>query len=74
MDNLKTLLSQERVKYLLEKLPQFRKLGWMTDEAFSRYERFLKGNRLDAIFGQIDQDLKSEQITTEVFAIVQAMK
>ena len=74
VDELKNLSSAEKTKYLLEKLPQFRKLGWMTDDAFSRYERFLQGNRLDAILGQIDQDLKAEQITTEVFAIIQAMK
>jgi hypothetical protein len=73
-DNLKALSSEEKVKYLLEKLPQFRKLGWMTDEASNRYERHLKGNDLNAIFGQIDQDLKADKITTEVFAIIRAMK
>jgi hypothetical protein len=74
VDNLKTLSSAERIKYLLEKLPTFRKAGWMTDQTFSRYEQFLKRNRLDSILGQIDQDLKAEQITTEVFAIIHAMK
>jgi hypothetical protein len=74
VDSLKNLPSQERVKYLLDKLPQFRKLGWMTDDAFIRYERYLKSNDLNAVFGKIDQDLKTEQITTEVFAIIQAMK
>jgi hypothetical protein len=73
-ENLKTFSSEQKIKYLLEKLPQFRKLGWMTDDAFIRYERFLKGNRFDVILGQIDQDLKAEQITTEVFAIVQSMR
>jgi len=34
----------------LEKLPQFRKLGWVTDEAFSRYEqRHLKTGDLKAV-------------------------
>jgi hypothetical protein len=74
VDHLKTLSSAEKIKYLLEKLPAFRKGGWMTDEAFSRYERSLKSNDLKAIFGKIDEDLKSEQITTEVFAIVQSMR
>ncbi|HKO41653.1 MAG TPA: hypothetical protein VJU84_00060 [Pyrinomonadaceae bacterium] len=53
---------------------QFQKLGWMTEAAFSRYEGHLKSNDLIAVFGKIDQDLKTEQITTEVFAIIQAMK
>ncbi len=74
VDSLKTLSSQDRVKYLLEKLSQFRKTGWITEAAFSRYERHLKSNDLNAVFGKIDQDLKTEQITTEVFAIIQAMK
>ena len=74
VDRLKTLSSQDRVKYLLERLSQFRKLGWMTEAASSRYERHLKSNDHSAVFEDIEQDLKAEQITTEVFAIIQAMK
>lgn len=72
--NLKTFSSEERIKYLLEKLPQFRKLGWMTDEAVVRYEQELKSNDLQTILNRLEQDLKSEQITTEVFAVMEAMK
>lgn len=74
VDSLKTLSPQERVKYLLERLPQFRKLGWMTDDAVARYELELNRNDLDAVWNRLEQDLKSEQITTEVFAVIQAMK
>lgn len=74
VDSLKTLSSQERVKYVLDKLPQFRKLGWMTDDAVARYEQELNRNDLEALWNRLEQDLKSEQITTEVFAIIQAMK
>lgn len=74
VDNLKPLSSPEKAKYLLERLPQFRKLGWMTDEAVARYEQLLKTNDLEAIFNYLEQDLKSEQVTTEIFAIIEAMK
>jgi hypothetical protein len=74
VDSLKTLSSQEKIKYLVESLPQFRKLGWMTDEAVIRYGQQLKSNDLAGVLNQLDQDLKTEQITTEVFAIIQAMK
>jgi hypothetical protein len=46
----------------------------MTDEAFARFEERLRGNDLQAILNRLEQDLKSEQITSEVFAIIQAMK
>jgi hypothetical protein len=74
VDRLKTFSSQERVTYLLNNLPQFRKLGWMTDQALGRYEEYLKAGNLNPIFSRIDEDLKTEKITSEVFAIVQAMK
>jgi hypothetical protein len=74
VDELKSLSTTEKARYLLDKLPQFRKLGWITDEAFSRYDKRLKNGDLNAVFAQIDQDLKSDQIATEVFAIIQAMK
>jgi len=73
VENLKTLSSEQRIKYLLERLPQFRKLGWMTDEAVARYEQQLRRNDLESLLNQLDHDLKSEQITTEVLAIIQAM-
>jgi hypothetical protein len=72
-ERLAKLQEPERVQYLLDKLPQFRRLGWMTDEAFSDYERRLKSGDLNSVSGRIEQDLKSEQITTEVFAIIEAM-
>jgi len=74
VDNLKTFSAEEKIKYLLEKLPQFRKLGWMTDEAVARYEQQLKNNDLQSLTRQMEQDLKSEQLTGEVFAVIEAMK
>ena len=74
IESLKTLSSQNKVQYLLEKLPQCRDLGWITEDAFRRYERQLKDNKLPAVVNGLDYDLKTQQITSEVFAMVQALK
>jgi hypothetical protein len=74
VENLKTFSPAERIKYLLENLSQFRKLGWMTDEAVVRYEQRFKNYDLQAVLKPLEQDRKSEQITTEIFAIIEAMK
>ena len=73
-ERLKDLSVSKRTQYLLDKLPQFRKLGWMTDEALRRYEQQLQSGSLVEISKRAEQDLKAEQITSEVFAIVQALK
>jgi len=73
-ESLKTLSSSDRVKYVLEKLPQIRDLGWITQDAFVRYQRFLQSNDLTSVLNRLDDDLKSEQITTELFAIIQTIK
>jgi hypothetical protein len=72
-ENLKALSSSDRIKYVLERLPQFRDLGWITEEAFVRYQQLLKTNDLTPVLNRLDQDLKSEQITTELFAIIQSI-
>lgn len=74
IERLKNLSVNERVQYVLDKLPQFRKLGWMTDETLSLYEEQLKASHLDGILRRAEQDLKEEQITTEVFNIIRAIK
>ncbi len=73
-DNISSLSNTERTKYLLDKLPQFNKSGWMTDNAMQKYDRLLKAGNLDSVVRSVENDLKSEAITTEVFAVVQAMK
>lgn len=74
VESLKALSSSDRVKYVLEKLPQFRDLGWITEDAFARYQQLLKTNDLTPVLNRLDEDLKSEQITTEVFALLQTVK
>lgn len=74
VDNISSLSNTERTKYLLENLPQFIKSGWITDNIMQKYEKQLKAGNLDSVLKSVGNDLKSEAITTEVFAIVQAMK
>ncbi len=74
VDNISSFSDTERVKYLLDKLPLFKKSGWITDDIMQKYDKLLKAGDLDSILKRIENDLKSEAITTEVFSIIQAMK
>jgi len=74
VENLKTLPQAEKLKYILDRLPLFRKAGWITDEVMHRYEQSLKTGDLQSLVKASAQDLETEQITTEVFAIIQGMK
>lgn len=73
VERLKGLSADERTQYLLEHLPQFRKLGWITDGAASRYEEELKTGGVGAVSGRAEADLKAEQITPEVFEVIKAI-
>jgi hypothetical protein len=73
-DIINSLSNTERTKYLLDNLPQFNKVGWMTDDTMKIYEQHLKAGNLDAVIKRVEQDLKNQVITTEVSAIIQAMK
>jgi hypothetical protein len=74
VDNLKNLSPDDKAKYLLDKLPQFRKLGWITDAAVSRYQEALKRGDLNGVLNWLDQDLKAQQIAPEIAALIQGMK
>ena len=74
VDELQKFSSSEKTKYLLDHLPLFKKAGWITDQALQRYEAQLKNGGLDKIFAHAEEDLRAEQITTEVFAIIQGLK
>ncbi len=39
-----------------------------------KYDKQLKAENLDAVIKRVEQDLKNQVITTEVSAIIQAMK
>ena len=74
VDDMNSLSRAERIKYLLDRLPQFLKLGWMTQETSRRYERHLKSGDLKAISKHVERDLKAEEITTEVFGMIRSVE
>lgn len=74
IDKLKSLSPPERAKYILDLLPQLRKLGWMTNDAQKWYEQHLRRNDIDSVCAQAEEDLRAESITSEVFALIQAIK
>lgn len=74
IERLKKLPASERAQYVLDNLPQFHKLGWMTEGALRFYERHLKSGNMGEAFKRAEQDLKAGQITTEVLSIIQALK
>ena len=74
VDSVKSFSPNERAERMLKNLPQFKKLGWITDAAHQRYEKQLKDGNFDALSKQSEQDLKAEQITTEVFALIKTIK
>jgi hypothetical protein len=74
VDSLKSLSINERVEYLLENLSVFGKAGWITEDAVEKYQALLKSGDLKPILQQSEQDVRTEQITPEVYEIIQAMK
>lgn len=73
VDELKELSTTERAKYLLRRLRQFVSAGWMTSAAQTRYEQILNKDDLSGALKQAEKDLKTEQITSEVYSIVQGL-
>ncbi len=73
VENLKNLSTDEKTRYILDKLPQFRKIGWITDDAVVRYERLLKKNQTAELVTAVAQDLQSEQVLPEFAALIRAM-
>lgn len=73
-ERIKKLSTDERAQYLLDKLPQFRKLGWLTEATSRSYEQQLKNANLEAIAKQAEADVKAGLIAPEVLSIVQAMR
>ncbi len=64
----------ERTKYLLDKLPAFRRAGWIAEDAANQYEQYLRNGDLQSVRRRIEQDLKAQQIAREVYGIIDAMK
>ncbi len=74
IDNLKALAAPERAKYVANLLPQLGQLGWITEDAARWYKRNLSGDNLSKVQKRAAQDLKAERITSEVFAMIEAIK
>ena len=71
--SLDSLSKNERTTYLLDKMVLFEKLGWITPSARSWYEKNLRNN-FDSALNRASKDLDSEQISSEVFAMLRAIK
>lgn len=72
--NLTSLSIGERLNDVRLWLPQFVRLGWMTPAARRWYEQNLTPDRLGLLRERAGQDLKAGNITTEVHAIIQAIR
>lgn len=71
--NLNSFSQSQRIEYLLDKMAQFERLGWTTPSARAWYEKNLRSNLVSAQ-RQAQEDLSSEQISSEVFAMIAAIK
>jgi hypothetical protein len=71
-NRLASLPPAKRAEYVLARLPLFEQLGWVTPSARAWYEQRVKQGDLAGAASRAGQDLKSEQITTEVYALLQA--
>jgi len=74
VDYLKSFSPIEQAKYLLERLPQFQKLGWMTANVRGWYEQNLTGSNYERLLARANQDLRAGKVTTEFFDMVRAAK
>jgi len=74
VNTLRSVSRQEKIAYLLKAIPTFKQEGWITHQASLSYEQLLRQNNLQALFKRVAGDLKASSITSEVFAIVEAMK
>lgn len=71
VDTLRNASPTQRANYLLERLPQLQEIGWITPSARQWYETNLRSNNFQAIIERAERDLQAEQITSEVFALIQ---
>lgn len=72
VSTLTSLSPKQRANYIVDRLPEFEKAGWITPDAREWYEKRLKQEDFGAVLRRAEEDLKSERITTEVYGILQA--
>lgn len=71
VDKLANLSKQERVSYLLDRLVEFQRLGWVAATAIQWYAQNLATGDSAAISKHAQEDLTSGVITSEMFALLQ---
>lgn len=71
--SLSSLSQNQRINDLLDKMVQFERLGWITPSARTWYEKIMRSN-LPSAERRAREDLGSEQISSEVFAMIEAIK
>lgn len=74
IDKLKSLSPAERAKYVLQQLPRFKELGWMTADAFQWYQQNLYRIDPETISHRAEQDLGAGNITNEVLLMIQGIR
>ncbi|MFN2480088.1 MAG: hypothetical protein ABR554_01215 [Pyrinomonadaceae bacterium] len=72
--NLASSSISDRLEDVLLWLPQFKKLGWITPASCGWYKQNLNPNNLELVHKHAEQDLSAGNITTEVYAILQAIR
>lgn len=72
VSSLNSLSRSQRLDYVLEKMVEFEKLGWITPSARTWYEKNMRSNIFSAQ-RRAQEDFDSEQISSEVFAMIQAI-
>jgi hypothetical protein len=73
IDRLATLTKSERAKYLVDNLPKFQEVGWITGDAAKKYVAILKKEDLAGAWEQAKKDIESEIITSEVYHIIEGL-
>jgi hypothetical protein len=73
IERLAALNKSERARYVLENLPKFQEVGWMSPATAEIYASILKREDLAGALRQAKRDLENEFITGEVFYIIEGL-
>lgn len=71
--SLQSLSESQRASYILDRMVEFEKLGWITPSARRWYEKTLRNDITSAV-QRTHKDFASGQISSEVLAMIQAVK
>ncbi len=74
VDELAAMSLTDHLAYLKSRVSKFQELGWISSEVAPWYQENLEPNSLILVFQRLQSDLKSEKITTEVYALIDALR